>query len=96
MVGDGTVADGNSTKKYFAFPGNAEIGDCIDFFYLYPSALADSKSYFVTNASETIILPGGGSVGNSSTHQITQANTGRRKHTFLYTGTNKWTLHRTM
>jgi hypothetical protein len=98
VVGDGTDADVNSTEKWFSLPGNAELGDKIEFFYLYPTAMTGSKSFIKTNTSETIIqlASPGGIIGNNSHHQISQASYGRKVSTFLNTGTNQWTLHRTM
>jgi hypothetical protein len=98
VVGDGTVADANSTQKWFNLPGNAELGDKIEFYYLYPSGLADSKSFVNTNGSETIIqlASPGGVIGNNSFHTISQNSYGRKISTFLLTATNQWTLHRTM
>jgi hypothetical protein len=98
VVGDGSVSDANSTEKWFNLPANAELGDKIEFFYLYPSAMHGSKSFVKTNGSETIIqlASPGGIIGNNSFHTISQASYGRKVSSFLNTGTNQWTLHRTM
>ena len=65
-MGDGTAADANDNDVYFRAPGNAAVGTRVEISYLFPSAASGSQLFWVDNANQDHILPGGGTAAPSA------------------------------
>ena len=92
--GDGTATSANDNECYVKAHTSIPVGTRVEVSYLFPSYAHGSGLFWVDQANEDHILPGGGPA--SSPAYFSQSSNGRKRHCMHRTSTTRWTQHRTM